>query len=111
LVYKLARALCTCVLKRGLDSWLLCRKGAADLLEENSYEQLQRLNITKDNTGITGAAALEGEKTSAQRRPRGRKGMEGMLVQQDKSFITKLQDFYVACLKVSFLAITSYPGG
>lgn len=99
------------MLKRGLDSWLLCRKGAADLLEENSYEQLQRLNITKDNTGITGAAALEGEKTSAQRRPRGRKGMEGMLVQQDKSFITKLQDFYVACLKVSFLAITLYSGG
>ncbi|KAG0616895.1 hypothetical protein M758_5G149700 [Ceratodon purpureus] len=76
------------------------RQGAADLLEENANEALHSQNSTKDNAGVTGAAAFDGEKTAATRRPRGRKGMEGMLVRHDKSFLTMLQDFYVACLKM-----------
>lgn len=78
-----------------------CRQGAADLIEENANEALHRQNSVRDNAGVTGAAAFDGEKTGAVRRPRGRKGMEGMLVRHDKSFLTMLQDFYVACLKVS----------
>lgn len=70
------------------------------MIEENAHEALHRENSVRDNAGVTGAAAFDGEKTGAVRRPRGRKGMEGMLVRHDKSFLTMLQDFYVACLKV-----------
>lgn len=77
-----------------------CREGANDLLEENVNEQLHRQSSVADNAGVTGAAPFDGEKTVATRRPRGRKGMEGMIVRHDKKFLTMLQDFYVACLKV-----------
>ena len=81
-----------------------CRQGATDLLEENANEIL-RQNSIKNDAGVTGAAAFDGEKTAATRRPRGRKGMEGMIVRHDKSFLTMLQDFYVACLKVRHLIV------
>lgn len=81
-------------------STMRARQGAADLIEENANEALHRENSVRDNAGVTGAAAFDGEKTGAVRRPRGRKGMEGMLVRHDKSFLTMLQDFYVACLKM-----------
>ena len=87
-------------------SGTMCRQGAADLLEENANEALHRQNSIKDNAGVTGTAAFDGEKTAATRRPRGRKGMEGMLVRHDKSFLTMLQDFYVACLKVGHFFIS-----
>ncbi|XP_024375337.1 uncharacterized protein [Physcomitrium patens] len=76
------------------------RQGSTDLLEENVNEQLHRESSVTDNSGVTGAAPFDGEKTAATRRPRGRKGMEGMLVRHDKRFLTMLQDFYVACLKM-----------
>lgn len=82
-----------------------CRQGTADLIEENANEALHRQNSIKDNAGVTGAAAFDGAKTAATRRPKGRKGMEGMLVRHDKSFLTMLQDFYVACLKVSLFPV------
>lgn len=79
------------------------RQGSNDLLEENAH--LQRQNSMKEEAGVTGAAAFDGAKTGAVTRPKGRKGMDGMMVRQDKSFITRLQDFYVACLKVCSLRI------
>ncbi|EFJ22287.1 hypothetical protein SELMODRAFT_2344, partial [Selaginella moellendorffii] len=51
--------------------------------------------------GGVGAAAFEGSKTGPQHRLKGRKGMEGLVVRQDKSLIGFVQDFYVACLKMS----------
>ncbi len=79
------------------------RHSANDLLEENTNELLRRENSLAGDAGGTGAAEFDGAKTGAHSRPKGRKGMEGMLVRQDKRFVTMMQDFYVACLKVLFL--------
>lgn len=76
------------------------RHSANDLLEENANELLRRENSLTGDAGGTGAAEFDGAKTGANSRPKGRKGMEGMLVRQDKRFVTMMQDFYVACLKV-----------
>jgi hypothetical protein len=76
------------------------RHSANDLLEENANELLRRENSLTGDAGGTGAAEFDGAKTGANSRPKGRKGMEGMLVRQDKRFVTMMQDFYVACLKM-----------
>jgi hypothetical protein len=73
---------------------------ADDIFEGNSSEMLHRQNSLKVDAGGTGAAAFEGAKTVANSRTKGRKGMEGLMVRQDKCFVNMLQDFYVACLKV-----------
>lgn len=96
----LEESLCEACTEYGLSVLASCRQGSTDLLEENVNEQLHRESSVTDNSGVTGAAPFDGEKTAATRRPRGRKGMEGMLVRHDKRFLTMLQDFYVACLKV-----------
>ncbi|XP_024537240.1 uncharacterized protein LOC9649778 [Selaginella moellendorffii] len=67
-----------------------------DLLEEKRVEELN-----EGGAGGVGAAAFEGSKTGPQHRLKGRKGMEGLVVRQDKSLIGFVQDFYVACLKMS----------
>eukprot|EP01018_Ginkgo_biloba_P030147 Gb_15214 [translate_table: standard] len=75
-----------------------------DLLEEESVEGIQEcLKYTKGDAGSMGAAAFEGMRTMARSRMKGRKGMEGLLVRQDKGFIAFIQDFYVACLKLPLL--------
>ena len=79
------------------------RNNAADLLE-NADDHLRRQNSSGD-TVVTGAVAFDGAKTPAIPRRRGRKGMDGMLVRQDKNFLIKMQDSYVACLKVCSLPI------
>lgn len=76
------------------------RHGEADLIEENANEVLHRQNSMKDGSGFSGGVAFDGAKTAATSSPKGRKGMEGMLVRHDRSFLTILQDFYVACLKM-----------
>ncbi len=79
---------------------IACTRHADDIFEGNGSEMLHRQNSLKVDAGGTGAAAFEGAKTVANSRPKGRKGMEGLLVRQDKCFVNMLQDFYVACLKV-----------
>jgi hypothetical protein len=79
---------------------IACSRHADDIFEGNGSEMLHRQNSLKVDAGGTGAAAFEGAKTVANSRPKGRKGMEGLLVRQDKCFVNMLQDFYVACLKV-----------
>eukprot|EP00250_Pteridium_aquilinum_P008858 c18264_g1_i1 orf=1-1341(-) len=68
------------------------RLASTDLIEDQQ--------VTEDDAGGVGAAAFEGARTVARVRSKGRKGMEGLLVQQDRGYITLLQDFYVACLKM-----------
>lgn len=87
------------LLNRGVT---IPRNNAADLLE-NADDHLQRQNSSGD-TVVTGAVAFDGAKTPAIPRRRGRKGMDGMLVRQDKNFLIKMQDSYVACLKVCSLS-------
>lgn len=72
-----------------------------DLLEEEAVEGNQKCSLyAKGDAGSMGAAAFEGVRTTARSRRKGRKGMEGLLVRQDKGFITFIQDFYVTCLKL-----------
>ena len=69
------------------------------------WEQQQ---VTRDDAGGVGAAAFEGTKTEARTRSKGRKGMEGLIVRQNRGLITFLQDFYVACLKVCVIDVQSH---
>lgn len=73
-------------------------------LLEDSVDGVQQCPMyVKGDAGSMGAAAFEGVRTTARSRQKGRKGMEGLLVRQDKSFISFIQDFYVACLKIPIL--------
>ena len=60
----------------------------------------EMLHHVQDDAGGVGAATFEGAKTAARSRCKGRKGMEGLLVRQDRNLITSFQDFYVTYLKV-----------
>lgn len=72
-----------------------------DLLEEEAVGGNQKCSLyAKGDAGSMGAAAFEGVRTTARSRRKGRKGMEGLLVRQDKGFIAFIQDFYVTCLKL-----------
>lgn len=72
-----------------------------DLLEEEPVEGIQKCSLyAKGDAGSMGAATFEGVRTTARSRRKGRKGMEGLLVRQDKGFITFIQDIYVTCLKL-----------
>ncbi|KAH9308418.1 hypothetical protein KI387_036329, partial [Taxus chinensis] len=72
-----------------------------NLLEEEVAEGIQMCpKYDKGDAGSMGAAAFEGVRTTGRSRRKGRKGMEGLLVRQDKGFISFIQDFYVACLKL-----------
>lgn len=72
-----------------------------DLLEEEAVEGIQKGSLyAKGDAGSMGAAAFEGVRITARSRRKGRKGMEGLLVRQDKGFITFIQDIYVTCLKL-----------
>lgn len=72
-----------------------------DLLEEEAVGGNRKCSLyAKGDAGSMGAAAFEGVRTTAQSRQKGRKGMEGLLVRQDKGFISFIQDFYVTCLKL-----------
>lgn len=65
-----------------------------------------RLRDGKDegeDAGGVGAATFEGVSTRADGRPKGRKGMEGLLVRQSKGLVAVIQDLYVACLKLPVL--------
>eukprot|EP00249_Psilotum_nudum_P023464 c28884_g1_i2 orf=696-2879(+) len=70
-----------------------------DVLGKGSEVLPYRTDLKEDAGGV-GAAAFEGTKTMSQCRLKGRKGMDGLLVSHDKTFITFIQDFYVACLKM-----------
>lgn len=72
------------------------RSASTDLIEDKILQQA----AFEDDAGGVGAAAFEGAKTVARSRSKGRKGMEGLLVRQNRGFITFFQDFYVACLKM-----------
>ncbi|KAH9326947.1 hypothetical protein KI387_007125, partial [Taxus chinensis] len=63
-------------------------------------------NIKNNNgdAGGVGAATFEGMSTRLSGgRLKGRRGMEGLLVRQNKGFICLIQDLYVACLKLPIL--------
>eukprot|EP00250_Pteridium_aquilinum_P008826 c18238_g1_i3 orf=675-2492(+) len=72
------------------------RSASTDLIENRALQQ----QASEDDAGGMGAATFEGAKTVERSRSKGRKGMEGLLVWQNRGFITFLQDFYVACLKL-----------
>ncbi|KAI5068995.1 hypothetical protein GOP47_0015296 [Adiantum capillus-veneris] len=76
------------------------RSAATDLIEDMAVEEMLQQQVSEDDAGGVGAATFEGATTVARSRSRGRKGMEGLLVRQNRGFITFLQDFYVACLKM-----------
>lgn len=76
------------------------RSAATDLIEDRAVDEMLHQQVFEDDAGGVGAATFEGAKTVARFRSRGRKGMEGLLVRQNRGFITFLQDFYVACLKM-----------
>lgn len=59
--------------------------------------------VSKGDAGSIGAAAFEGVRTLSIGRRKGRKGMEALLVRQDKGFISFIQDLYVACLKLPII--------
>lgn len=77
------------------------RTASADLIEHRTLNESLQQQSGQDDAGGVGAAAFEGAKTVRRSRSRGRKGMEGLLVRQDRCFVTYFQDFYVACLKMS----------
>ncbi|KAL3701995.1 hypothetical protein R1sor_020017 [Riccia sorocarpa] len=82
------------------------RASASEFLEHAGPESLSGGYHVRSDAGRAGAAAFEGARTralGARARAKGRKGMEGMLVRQDKGLVTLVQDFYVACLKLPFL--------
>lgn len=56
-----------------------------------------------EDAGGVGAATFEGVSTRADGKPKGRKGMEGLLVRQNKGLVAVIQDSYVACLKLPVL--------
>ncbi|EFJ09297.1 hypothetical protein SELMODRAFT_123397 [Selaginella moellendorffii] len=65
---------------------------AHDLLEDKLH-----VDPVKGNDSVaTGAAAQASMPVKA----KGRKGMEGLVVQQDRGYMSCFQDFYVACLKL-----------
>lgn len=76
------------------------RLASTDLIEDKAVDEMMQQQVTQDDAGGVGAAAFEGAKTVARSRSKGRKGMEGLLVRQDRGFVTFFQDFYVACLKM-----------
>lgn len=76
------------------------RSASADLIEDRAVDEMLQQQAIQDDAGGVGAAAFEGARTVSKSRLRGRKGMEGLLVRQDRGFITFFQDFYVACLKM-----------
>ncbi|KAL3675792.1 hypothetical protein R1sor_025740 [Riccia sorocarpa] len=82
------------------------RASASEFLEHAGPDSLSSGYHVRSDAGRAGAAAFEGARTralGARARAKGRKGMEGMLVRQDKGLVTLVQDFYVACLKLPFL--------
>ncbi|GLJ05506.1 hypothetical protein SUGI_0019220 [Cryptomeria japonica] len=63
-------------------------------------------NIKSNNGGAggVGAATFEGVSTKLSGgRLKGRKGMEELVIRQNKSFVSLVQDLYVACLKLPIL--------
>ncbi|BBM98115.1 hypothetical protein Mp_1g10960 [Marchantia polymorpha subsp. ruderalis] len=79
------------------------RDSASDFLEHTSPDPLAVDFHVRSDAGRAGAAAFEGARTRAlggRARAKGRQGMEGMLVQQDKGVVALVKDFYVACLKM-----------
>ncbi|KAJ7560032.1 hypothetical protein O6H91_04G111300 [Diphasiastrum complanatum] len=78
---------------RSASRYVAEEKIVEDLLQPPQFS-------AKEDVGGVGAAIFEGTKTGPRLRVKGRKGMEAMLVRQEKSIINFLQDFYVACLKM-----------
>ncbi|KAG6548662.1 hypothetical protein Mapa_009816 [Marchantia paleacea] len=79
------------------------RDSASDFLEHTSPDPLAIDYHVRSDAGRAGAAAFEGARTRAlggRARAKGRQGMEGMLVRQDKGVVALVKDFYVACLKM-----------
>lgn len=85
--------------KRAAHSVKFINHMAANIRTASTVEEM--LHHVRDDAGGVGAATFEGAKTAAQSRPRGRKGMEGLLVRQERDLLACFQDFYVAYLKVS----------
>ncbi|XP_057865686.1 uncharacterized protein LOC131073294 [Cryptomeria japonica] len=59
--------------------------------------------VNKGDAGSIGAVAFEGVRTLSIGKRKGRKGMEALLVRQDKGIISFIQDLYVACLKLPII--------
>ncbi|MCO5567820.1 hypothetical protein L7F22_021516 [Adiantum nelumboides] len=76
------------------------RVASTDLIEDRAVDEMMQQQLTQDDAGRVGAAAFEGARTVARSRSKGRKGMEGLIVKQNRGLITFFQDFYVACLKM-----------
>ncbi|MCO5593643.1 hypothetical protein L7F22_047659 [Adiantum nelumboides] len=76
------------------------RVASTDLIEDRAVDEMMQQQLTQDDAGRVGAAAFEGARTAARSRSKGRKGMEGLIVKQNRGLITFFQDFYVACLKM-----------
>lgn len=81
------------------------KSAARDLLEHAGEEPAVQEFNKKGDSDKACAAAYEGGKSRLPFRAKGRAGMEGMVVRQDKGFITLVQDFYVACLKVTLRSL------
>jgi hypothetical protein len=87
--------------RRAANSVKFINHMVANIQPPTTFEEVwQQQRLTRDDAGAVGAAAFEGATTAAQTRFKGRKGMDGLLVRQDRGLITFFQDFYVACLKV-----------
>ena len=84
--------------KRAAHSVKFINHMAANIRSASTVEEM--LHHVRDDAGGVGAATFEGAKTAARFRPKGRKGMEGLLVRQDRDLLASFQDFYVAYLKV-----------
>ncbi|KAH7405051.1 hypothetical protein KP509_15G054900 [Ceratopteris richardii] len=76
------------------------RAASTDLIEDKAVDEIMQQKFAQGDAGRVGAAAFEGAQTVARSRSKGRKGMEGLVVKQDRGLVTFFQDFYVACLKM-----------
>lgn len=77
------------------------RSAASDFLVHGGEERAVEEFNTRGDGSKPGAPVYEpGAGWKGPLRARGREGMEGMVVRQDKGIISLFQDFYVACLKM-----------
>ncbi|KAH6556206.1 hypothetical protein KP509_1Z197600 [Ceratopteris richardii] len=75
------------------------RSAATDLVEDRTVEEIVQ-QASEGDAAAFRARTCERLNTAAHTRIKGRKGMESLLVQQNRNLITFLQGLYVACLKM-----------
>ncbi|KAJ7295554.1 hypothetical protein O6H91_14G016400 [Diphasiastrum complanatum] len=73
------------------------KSAPSDFLEERRFEELLH---EQSSQNAADEATREGTNSEPRVRPKGRKGLNGLIVRQEKELISFIQDFYVACLKM-----------